>query len=202
MTVQTRKGATGVTYRVEKMIDGERISKTFKNFDEATAFDLGEAIVQWGELTTEELQRAHEYYSQSVTREATLIVRLIDMIAESFDYESYRQSLRMNVKEDENLAKLLSVKLTAVSNNTQSPVNQFIDDCVLFGDGYAETDSEIWKAYEKWALQTQQPKIVRLNFMRSLETAVTPLNVVRRKSVKINGKHSQAFCGLKLKTPE
>ena len=182
------------------MIDGERISKTFKNFDEATAFDLGEAIIQWGELTTEELQRAHEYYSQSTTREATLIVRLIDMIAESFDYESYRQSLRLNINEDRNLAKLLNVKLGESQSTDKSPIQQFIDSCVLFGDGYAETDSDIWKAYEKWALQTQQPKIVRLNFMRSFETAVTPLNVVRRKSVKINGKHSQAFCGLKLRT--
>lgn len=202
MTVQTRKGATGVTYRVEKMIDGERVSKSFKNFDEATAFDLGEAVVQWGELTTEELQRAHEYYSQSVTREATLIVKLIDMIAESFDYESYRQSLKSNVKQGENLATLLNVKLDKSQALNKSPTQQFIDDCLLFGDAYAETDSELWKAYEEWALQTRQPKVVRLNFMRSLEIAVAPLNVVRRKSVKINGKHSQAFCGLKLKTPE
>ncbi|MFI0487892.1 MAG: hypothetical protein ACH344_00930 [Yersinia sp. (in: enterobacteria)] len=77
-----------------------------------------------------------------------------------------------------------------------SPVEQFIDDCLIFGSEYRISESVIWTVYQSWITMTEHERMNRTHLMKALEDATRGKGVMRKKSLRIENKDRRGFDGL------
>ncbi|MFI0489832.1 MAG: DUF5906 domain-containing protein [Yersinia sp. (in: enterobacteria)] len=76
-----------------------------------------------------------------------------------------------------------------------SPVEQFIDDCLIFGSEYRISESVIWTVCQSWITMTGHERMNRTHLMKALEDA-TRGKGMRKKSLRIENKDRRGFDGL------
>lgn len=68
-----------------------------------------------------------------------------------------------------------------------SPVEQFVDECCAFDSHTIASSGEVYAAYQRWALQTQQSRLLpRRTFITALRSILGP---VTRSGDNVYGTH-------------